>query len=257
MKTYKLIACAFLAALAFILQVSNEVIGIPTGFGMTIDLAAVPVMLALFIFGAEYGFLTLMVLGAIILVSAPSGIVGSVMKVGATLPMLLIPYYVGKAKGLAGHVYAALGTLVLLLALFFLTTWIYAPVKGGMLEYFVGLVPIGLLLGLTYYAGRAKGGMVDLSNVKVAALALVLAVLVRGAVATLANLYFAGPVFFQTPPEAFMGFLDSLPIPFLGAGMGWFVIFFWNAVQGALEFIVAWVLAYKFGLVKRYGGDDA
>ncbi|MFA5412598.1 MAG: hypothetical protein WC350_04605 [Candidatus Micrarchaeia archaeon] len=256
MKTYKLIACAFLAALAFILQVSNEVIGVPTGFGMTIDLAAVPVMIALFIFGAEYAFLTLMVLGAIILISAPSGIVGSVMKVGATLPMLLIPYYVGKAKGAEQYVYAAIGTLVLLLALFFLTTWIYSPLQGGMLEYFVGLVPIGLLLGLTYYASRGKaGGAIDLSNVKVAALALVLAILVRGAVATLANLYFAGPVFFQTPPEAFMGFLDSLPIPFLGTGMGWFVIFFWNAVQGAVEFIVAWVLAYKFGLVKRYGDE--
>ncbi|HNT61177.1 MAG TPA: hypothetical protein PKJ97_04340, partial [Candidatus Bilamarchaeaceae archaeon] len=98
MRTYKLIACAFLAALAFILQVSNEVLGIPTGFGMTIDLAAVPIMVALFVFGAEYSFLTLMVLGAIILISSPTGVVGSVMKVGATLPMIIVPYYVARSK---------------------------------------------------------------------------------------------------------------------------------------------------------------
>lgn len=249
MKSYKLIASAFLAALAFVLQVSNDVLGLPTGFGMTVDLAAVPVMLALFVFGAEYAMLTLMALGAIILVSAPTGAVGAVMKVGATLPMVLVAHYAGKAKGALDYAYLAAGTIIGVVALFFLST------QAFMLNsYLGGIIPIGVLLGLTYYITKEKerGG---LSKIGVALYALALAVLLRGAVATIANLYFAGPVFFHMSAEEFTGFLNSLDLPLLGKGMGWFVIFFWNALQGAVEFIIAWVLAFNFGLAKRYGDE--
>jgi len=247
MKSYKLIACAFLAALAFLLQVSNNALGISTGFGMTVDLAAVPVMLALFVFGAEYAMLTLLALGAIILVSAPTGAVGAIMKIGATLPMILVPYYVGKAKNPLDYVYIAVGTVVGVVALFYLAT------QGFMLSsYLGGVIPIGVLLGLTYVITKEKGGS-DLSRLAPAVYALVLAVLLRGAVATIANLYFAGPVFFHMSAEEFTGYLSSLDILFLGKGMGWFVIFFWNAVQGAVEFAIAWTLAFRFGLAKRYG----
>jgi len=247
MKSYKLIACAFLAALAFLLQVSNNALGISTGFGMTVDLAAVPVMLALFVFGAEYAMLTLLALGAIILVSAPTGAVGAIMKIGATLPMILVPYYVGKAKNPLDYVYIAVGTVVGVVALFYLAT------QGFMLSsYLGGVIPIGVLIGLTYFITKEKGGS-DLSRLAPAVYALVLAVLLRGAVATIANLYFAGPVFFHMSAEEFTGYLSSLDILFLGKGMGWFVIFFWNAVQGAVEFAIAWTLAFRFGLAKRYG----
>lgn len=250
MKSYKLIASAFLAALAFALQVSNDVIGIPTGFGMTIDLAAVPIMLALFVFGAEYAMLTLMVLGAIILVSAPTGAVGAVMKVGATLPMVLVAYYAGKAKNPLDYVYLAVGTIVGVVALFYLST------QAFMLStYLGGIIPIGVLLGLTYFITKDKEKG-DLSKSGVALYALVLAVLLRGAVATIANLYFAGPVFFHMSADEFISFLSSLDVPLLGKGAGWFVLFFWNALQGAIEFGIAWVLAFNFGLAKRYGDDE-
>ena len=250
MKSYKLIACAFLAALAFVLQVSNDVIGIPTGFGMTIDLAAVPIMLALFVFGAEYAMLTLMVLGAIILISAPTGAVGAVMKVGATLPMVLVAYYAGKAKNVLDYAYLAAGTIIGVVALFYLST------QAFMLNSFLGgIIPVGVLLGLTYFITKDKERG-DLSKLSVAAYALVLAVLLRGAVATIANLYFAGPVFFNMSADEFISFLSSLEIPLLGKGTGWFVIFFWNALQGAIEFIVAWTLAFNFWLAKRYGDDE-
>ncbi len=246
MRSYKLIACAFLAALAFILQVSNEVLGVPTGFGMTVDLAAVPVMLALFIFGAEYGLLTLMVLGAIILVSSATGAIGAIMKVGATLPMVLVPYYVGRAKKPVDYALVAVGMLVGLAALFWLST--EAFMLSGVLG---GLLPIAALAGLAYMV--RKGGKTDLSAPAVALYALILAVLLRGAIATVTNLYFAGPVFFHLSAEEFIGFLNSIDLPLLGKGMGWAVIFFWNTVQGIVEFGVAWVLAFRFGLAERYG----
>jgi riboflavin transporter FmnP len=249
MKSYKLIACAFLAALAFLLQVSNNALGVSTGFGMTVDLAAVPVMLALFVFGAEYAMLTLLALGAIILVSAPTGAVGAIMKIGATLPMILVPYYVGRAKGPVDYVYMAVGTIVGVVALFYLAT------QGFMLSsYLGGVIPIAVLLGLTYFITKDKGGS-DLSRLAPAAYALVLAVLLRGAVATIANLYFAGPVFFHMSAEEFTSYLSSLDILFLGKGMGWFVIFFWNTMQGVVEFAIAWILAFRFGLAKRYGEE--
>ena len=249
MKSYKLIASAFLAALAFILQVSNDVIGIPTGFGMTIDLAAVPVMLALFVFGAEYAMLTLMALGAIILVSAPTGAVGAVMKVGATLPMVLVAHYAGRAKNALDFIGLSAATLLGVVALFYLST------QAFMLNsYLGGIIPIGVLLGLAYLTTKDRGSG-DLSGLRIAAYALALAVLLRGAVATVANIYFAGPVFFHMSADEFISFLDSLDVPLLGKGAGWFVIFFWNALQGAVEFGVAWVLAFRFGLAKRYGDE--
>ncbi len=249
MRSYKLIACAFLAALAFLLQVSNNALGVSTGFGMTVDLAAVPVMLALFVFGAEYAMLTLMALGAIILISAPTGAVGAIMKIGATLPMILVPYYVGKAKNPVDYAYIAIGAVVGVLALFYLSTQAFM-----LSSYLGGIIPVGVLLGLTYFITKDKEKS-DLSGTAVAAYALVLAVLLRGAVATVSNLYFAGPVFFHMTAEEFTGYLSSLDILFLGKGMGWFVIFFWNAVQGAVEFAIAWILAFRFGLAKRYGEE--
>ena len=255
MKSYKLIACAFLAAIAFILQVPNEILGYPTGFGMTVDLAAVPVMLALFIFGAEYSFLILMALGAMIMFFAPTGAVGSVMKVGATLPMVLVPYYIAKSKTLADYFYVAVATFVGVLLLFYVTTSIYPYINSGLLEYMVGIIPIAVLFGLFYYASKDSKYYAKLSDLKVAILALILAIILRGAVATISNLYFAGPVFYHMPPEEFITILNSLEIPLLGKGMGWFVIFFWNAMQGAVEFAIAWILAFRFGLAKRYGEE--
>lgn len=250
MKSYKLIASAFLAALAFMLQVSNNVLGIPTGFGMTIDLAAVPILMALFVFGAEYAMLTLMVLGAIILVSSSTGAVGAVMKVGATLPMVLVAYYAGKARNIVDYAYLAMATALGVLALFYLSTQAFM-----LSSYLGGIIPIGVLLGLTYVITKDKERG-DLSKLGVAVYALALAVLLRGAVATIANLYFAGPVFFHMDAGEFISFLDSLEVPLLGKGMGWFVLFFWNALQGAVEFGVAWILAFRFGLARRYGDEE-
>ncbi|MCX6768852.1 MAG: hypothetical protein NTY83_03390, partial [Candidatus Micrarchaeota archaeon] len=197
----------------------------------------------------------LMALGAMIMFFAPTGAVGSVMKVGATLPMVLVPYYMAKSKSLAEYFYVAMATFVGVVLLFYVTTSAYPYLNTGLLEYIVGLIPIAVLLGLFYYASKEGKYSAKLSDPKVAMLALILAIILRGAVATISNLYFAGPVFYHMPPEEFISILNSLEIPLFGKGMGWFVIFFWNAVQGAVEFAIAWTLAFRFGLAKRYGEE--
>ena len=51
MKTYWMVAGAMLSAIAVIFQLVHGVIGINTGFGMTVDLVGVPILLAFFLFG--------------------------------------------------------------------------------------------------------------------------------------------------------------------------------------------------------------
>jgi riboflavin transporter FmnP len=250
MKTYRLIASALLAALAFILQISNTFIGIPTGFGMTVDLAAVPALIALFVLGAEYAMMVLALLALIILGTSPTGYVGALMKLAATIPMVVVPYIIAREKSLLGDVAGTVIVVLAMLALFFVSTE-FAKMDG--LEMLAGLFPLAVVVAAGYLLARA-GGRVNLGAPKLALLALALAALSRSAIMTFANLYFAGPVFFGISPDAFISMLDALFLPIFGSGMGWFVIFFWNVIQSVVEFAFAWIPAYHFGLVKRYSG---
>ncbi len=248
MKTYKLIACALLAALAFFLQISNEILGFPTGFGMTVDLAAVPVLIALFVFGAEYAMMVLALLALIILGTSPTGYIGALMKMAATIPMIVVPYFIAHEKAVSRELLGAVAIILITLALFGIATQ-FASMPG--LELLTGILPLAFIAVLGYWMA-SRGGKVDLSSPKIAVLALVLAALSRSTVMTLSNLYFAGPVFFHISPAEFMSALDNLVLPVLGSGMGWFVIFFWNCLQSVVEFAFAWIPAYYFGLVKRH-----
>jgi riboflavin transporter FmnP len=248
MKTYRLIACALLAALAFILQISNGILGFPSGFGMTIDLAAVPILLALFIFGAEYAILTLAVLTLIILTTSATGYIGALMKLAATLPMIIVPYFMTREKTPWKEVADAFLVIVGVLALFAISVE-FAKMPG--LEMLAGIIPLLVVIGAGYWIGK-QGGKVDLSDVKLAGLALLVAALARSTLMTFANLYFAGPVFYHMSPNEFIALLNAVFLPVLGSKMGWFVIFFWNFVQSIVEFTIAWIPAYYFGFAKRH-----
>jgi riboflavin transporter FmnP len=248
MKTYRLIASALLAALAFVLQISNGVLGIPTGFGMTIDFAAVPVLIALFVLGAEYAMMVLALLALMILTTSPTGYVGALMKMAATIPMIVVPYFIAKEKKIYKDLIGGLAVIIGVLAIFAVSTEL-AQMPG--LEMLAGIFPLLIIVAAGYWMAK-KGGAVDLSNAKLALVALVIAAFARSLIMTFSNLYFAGPVFFYTSPAEFIEMLDALFLPFLGSGMGWFVIFFWNVVQSIVEFAFAWIPAYHFGLVKRY-----
>ena len=249
MRTYKLIACALLAALAFFLQISNEVIGIPTGFGMTVDLAAVPVLIALFVFGAEYAMMVLALLALIILGISPTGYIGALMKLAATIPMVVVPYLIAHQKKPSKEILGAIAVIIVTLALFSISTY-FAVIPG--LEILTGIIPLLFVAVLGYWMAR-KGGKVNLSSPTIAVIALIIAAFSRSIIMTVSNLYFAGPVFFGVSPTEFITALNGLVLPVFGKEMGWFVIFFWNIIQSTLEFACAWIPAYYFGLVKRHG----
>jgi len=57
----------------------------------------------------------------------------------------------------------------------------------------------------------------------------------------IANYYFAGPLFFGMSTGEM---LKAIP---------WQLIFGWNAIQGALEYTAAWIIAYRFKIAEKYG----
>ncbi|MEM2948600.1 MAG: hypothetical protein QXD51_03175 [Candidatus Anstonellales archaeon] len=242
MKTYKLIATAMLAALAFVFQLTNNLIGIPTGFGMTVDLAAFPVILAFLIFGAEYGISSLMMLGLLILLSSPTGFIGAIMKVSATLPMIIVPFAIARSKGMS-----LAKTLILLFI--FILLFFYA---SAFFSQFHPIIPAIFLLGIALLSTRIKGN-VELNSITILSISLVLAIIIRGIAMIVANIYFAGPMFFHMSSDQFVSFLQTIELPFLGKNWAYMVIFFWNAVQGTIEFSLAWIFAYAFGLRRKYG----
>ncbi len=271
MKVYKLVAAALLAGLAVFFQFYNGVLGVQTGFGMTVDLAALPVLIALFVLGYEYAFEVLIVLTLAIALIAETGYVGAIMKFAATLPMIALPalYVVAlKEKMDFGRVIAlvllgafavvAVFALVSYPSLFAADAFGGIPVAG---VYLVGLLPVALmaLVSFLLYEFLAKDcestALLKLASVKHAVTVLILALAVRGIASVIANAFFAGPLFFKISPHEFIAFMESLQLPLFGKGSAWFaVIFFWNCVQGALEFGLAWFVAYKLAFTKRYGG---
>lgn len=271
MKVYKLVAAALLAGLAIFFQFYNSALGVQTGFGMTVDLAALPVLIALFVLGYEYAFEALLVLTLAIALIAETGYVGAIMKFAATLPMIALPaLYVVAFKQKLDFARAAalvlLGSLVAI-AVFALLSYpaVFAYSRAGGISvagvYLIGLLPVALMALVSlalykFFAEHAEGeALFKLSGAKHALAVLVLALVIRGISMVVANAFFAGPLFFKIQPQDFIAFVESLNLPLFGKGSAWFaVIFFWNCVQGALEFGLAWLIAFKFAFAKRYGG---
>jgi len=264
-KTYRLVATATLAALAFVLQFANGALGLQTGFGMTIDLVAVPIILALFMFGVESSIEVLAVSTIFIALFAQTGPIGAAMKFAATAPTIAVfaAYLImrGKGTGAPAITLAALAAIVFSVGLF---------AAGGMMQSVLGstgllfgLLPILLMLLITYVVlkyfereRRIKDAMHKHSafaDVRVLALLAVAVIIIRGAAMIVSNFYFAGPLYFKISPEQFVSFVNSSDLLFFGKGAAWYVaIFVFNAIQAVIEIAIAWMIAYRFGFAKKY-----
>ncbi|MCX6770830.1 MAG: hypothetical protein NTX79_02130 [Candidatus Micrarchaeota archaeon] len=152
-KTYRLVATATLAALAFVLQYANGALGLQTGFGMTIDLVAVPIILALFMFGVESAIEVLAVATIFIALFAPTGPIGAAMKFAATAPTIAVfaAYLImrGKGTGAPAIALAALAAIVFSVGLF-AAGGMMNSAMGGNAGLLFGLLPIFLMLLITY-----------------------------------------------------------------------------------------------------------
>ncbi len=177
---YALTAASMLIAISVVFQIAH--IGIQTQWGIWIDLVAIPWILAYFLFGFRIGGLTALISSGIIAIIAPSGMIGALMKLAATLPMIIVP--------------AAI------------------------------LYILKLKLG-------------DFEKPKIFLIALISAIIVRGAFMLPFNYYFAIPVYFGMPTAEAMAFLPPI------------ILFGLNAIQGAIDFCIAWVLVFKYKL-KRF-----
>jgi len=63
----------------------------------------------------------------------------------------------------------------------------------------------------------------------------------RGVTASIANYYFAIPVFFGMSTQQALAFIP------------WPVMFGMNAIQGIIEYAIAWMLVFKTHIRERYG----
>lgn len=271
--TYKTVVVALFAAAAAFFQMMHGVIGIPTGFGMTVDLAGLPVLLAFFLFGFEEALGVCVLLAIIITFVSPETWLGASMKFAATVPMIIVPalwVLVAKAKSGFGRAVS----LVVLVAAFTTVIFILAsyanlsvPDIGGGVLYrsfqspdskgvevtpgvlLKGFVPIAVIaimsLFIAYLWGRyGKGAKISsLSDPKTIIMVSVIAIIVRGVAMIIANYYFAGPLFFGMAPGKMM---ELAP---------WYVLFGWNAFQGAIELFFAWAIAFKFRFAEYYGSS--
>jgi len=103
---------------------------------------------------------------------------------------------------------------------------------GGPIKW-VATLPMWLLPWIWHRASGMK--LADFRKVRVLAIWVILAVLIRGAIILPADYYVAFPLVGVSPAQA----MSILP---------WWLLFGLNVIQGALEVIVAWLLVFRFRL---------
>lgn len=264
MKTYKLVAAALLAGFSLALQLANNVIGLQTGWGMTVDLVGLPILLALFVFGYGTALEALFAVSVGIALIASSGVIGAVMKFSATLPMLAVPAFVFIAKRRKLEARRLFVLLGLLLVAFIAAFAAFAYLASYSSQAFGSSIAAGVfpILGfaafsyLLLWLWRRYGSEEELRGAfswKEALAVLAIALVLRGLLMIAANFYFAGPLFFKTTPAELAAFISSIPVPFLGASAWYVSVFLWNALQGAIEFSLAWLIAFNFKFAEKYG----
>lgn len=250
MKTYQIVAGAMLSAMAVIFQLVHGVIGLNTGFGMTVDLVGVPILLAFLLFGLESALYVSVVTALALTLISPESWLGASMKFAATVPMFLVPAYYLLVKGdKKERTGMALGLGALTIVMVFLVS-IYTNIfmQNTISNTLVlGLMPIGAIAVFAYLLGKiwekrkpaADWNM--LGDWRMAGALMLVAIIARGIAMVLANYYFAGPLFFGMSTQQML------------AAIPWQLVFGWNAVQGAIEFSLAWTIAYRFRIAEKYG----
>jgi len=101
---------------------------------------------------------------------------------------------------------------------------------------FIATIPMLFVPALIIHLSKLKIG--DIKKMRWFVTVLVSSVVVRGLFVLPVNYYFAIPAFFGMSPEQAMEFVPPV------------IMFGLNAIQGLVDFAVAWMLAFRFKLAR-------
>lgn len=242
-KINEITIIALFAAMSTVLQLSP--LKIATQWGMKIDLVAVPILIAFFLFGFRVALETSIVMFFAISVVSPSGLIGATMKWMATVPMFIVPTLMTlKFKGekeLKQKLLTLSGILISIIALvaLFGTLFILLKDKEIISHLLVAISCIAFYLSfwlLTRNYEFKKLG--TFKSIYFITATLILAVIVRGITSTVINYYFAIPTFFGMSTEDAINWIP------------WYIIVGLNCVQGIIDVGGAWIITFRTGIYK-------
>jgi len=190
-RTYFLVSTAVMSALSIIFELMPA-FRVP--WGMKVDFVGTTWVLSYFLYGLAEATYVSIITTLFLLIYSPTGLVGALMKLIATLPMFLIPAILIRLPILPERTSKAYGSL------------------------------------------------------KVLILSLIFANLARILLTSVANYYWAIPLWTGIPSELL------LKVMFGGSILN-FIIFVagLNLLQGIIDTIIPWLLAYKFRLANLFG----
>jgi riboflavin transporter FmnP len=187
------VSTAILAALAIVFDVMSEVFPLRMPWGMKIDFVGVIWVLAYFLYGIREALSVSIITAIFIIILNPTGVLGAMMKLIATLPMFVIPALISQ-----------------------------------------------------FYDSNKKAALFN--NISIVTIACIVATVVRLIVATLLNFYWAIPLWTGIPTDKILEVMFNGSIPA-------FIIFVagMNVLQGIVDVLVSWLLAFKFKLSEYFG----
>jgi riboflavin transporter FmnP len=190
-RSYFVVSTAILSALAILFDVMSDVFPLRTPWGMKIDFVGVIWVLAYFLYGVREALSVSIITAIFISIVMPTGFLGAMMKLIATLPMFVIPALISQGYG-------------------------------------------------------SKKRAEIFNNIIIITIACILATVVRLIVATFLNLYWAIPLYLNIPQEEVLNtFGGWIALVSFVAGF--------NVLQGIVDILVSWVLAFKFKLSGYFG----
>jgi len=241
-KSTDIATVAMFLALIAIFQLLKPPLGYVSPWGISVDLVALPVLLAFFLYGFRTAITVCFGLFFIVSIIASEGLIGGTMKWVATMPMIITPAILSikiNKEALKEDLVVVIAAIVSMISLIGLLGVMYKLV-GAQDNVFYSPIVVLIASAIFYFAfffatrGMDRESISSFRDPRKVLVALVLALFVRGITTTVLNYYFALPLFIPglTPEMA----LEMIP---------WWGILSLNIVQGVLEVALAWILVFR------------
>jgi len=241
-KSSDIATVAMFLALIAIFQLLKPPLGYVSPWGISVDLVALPVLLAFFLYGFRISLTVCFGLFFIVSIIASEGLIGGTMKWVATMPMIITPAILSvriTKEAFKEDIVVVIAAIVSMVSLVGLLGVMYKLV-GAQDNVFYSPIVVLVASAIFYFAfffatkGMDRDSVSSYGDARKVLVALVLALVVRGITTTVLNYYFALPLFIPglTPEMA----LQMVP---------WWGMLTLNIVQGVLEVSVAWLLVFR------------